>query len=676
MKFFVILLASLVMSSFFLSCSTSEKIKPLDPKNMDVSAKPGDDFFQYANGAWIKNNPIPDEYSRYGAFEVLSENNWKDVRSILDEAANGSFETGSAMQKIGDLYASGLDTAKIEADGLSPLQPYLDQIDSIRDLDDVQNVIANFHRMQILPLFVLWAGSDDKNSDHVIAQLYQGGLGLPDRDYYLNDDGRSSEIRKEYLKHLSAMFKLMGDNEEEAATASQTIMSIETRLATASNTRLENRDPHATYNKTTLAALNNQSRYFDWPGYFAAIGKAEPGEINVGQPKFFKEVDNMLGAVSVEDWKTYLRWHLIDQTASYLSSDFDDQNFAFFGTVLSGRKAQQERWKRVLITTSAGLAEALGQEYVARFFPPEAKERMLELVENLRLALSDRINNLEWMGEETKKYAQEKLAVINVKIGYPDKWIDYSDLQINRDSYVGNVLAANRFDFQRTLDKMDKPVDRDEWHMSPQTVNAYYNPSLNEIVFPAAILQYPFFNMEADDAVNYGAIGMVIGHEMTHGFDDQGRQFDKNGNLNDWWTDEDGTAFEERSQILVEQYNNFMVFDTLHVDGKLTLGENIADLGGMNIAYDALQKSFEKKGRPGLIDGFTPEQRFFLGYAQVWRQSIRDEELMRRLKEDVHSPGNFRVNGPLSNLPQFYAAFDVKPGDPMYRDDAERAVIW
>jgi putative endopeptidase len=676
MKLFTQILMSAVMTAFFLGCSTSDNVKPLDPQNMDTSVNACDDFFQYANGTWIENNPIPDEYSRYGVFEVLSENNWKDVRSILDEAANGSFESGSNMQKIGDIYSSGLDTTKIEEDGITPLKPYLEKIENIRDLSDVQKVLAEFHTKQIMPMFILWAGSDDKNSEHVIAQLYQGGLGLPDRDYYLNEDGRSVEIREEYLKHLTAMFKLMGDSEESASQAAKAIISIETRMAKASNTRLENRDPHATYNKTTLKKLDKQSRYFDWRGYFAAIGKTEPGDINISQPKFFKEIDNMLADISVSDWKTYLRWQLIDQTASYLSSDFDKQNFSFFGTVLSGRQAQQDRWKRVLNTTSGALGEALGQEYVARFFPPEAKERMLELVENLRLALSDRINNLEWMSPKTKEYAQEKLDVINVKIGYPDEWIDYSKLEIEGDSYVGNVLAANRFDFQRTLDKIDKPVDRKEWHMSPQTVNAYYNPSLNEVVFPAAILQYPFFNMEADDAVNYGAIGMVIGHEMTHGFDDQGRQFDKDGNLNDWWTEQDGKAFEERTQILVDQYNNFSVFDTLHVDGKLTLGENIADLGGMNIAYDALQKSFEKNGRPDLIDGFTPEQRYFLGYAQVWRQSIRDEELMRRLKEDVHSPGDFRVNGPLSNLPQFYAAFDVKEGDGMYRTESDRAVIW
>ncbi len=673
-KLFTMFLIALLLA--IVSCSKQESVKPLDPQNMDTSVQPGEDFFQYANGNWIKNNPIPDDYARYGAFEALAEKNYEDVISILEEAAAGDFEPGSNMQKIGDFYASGMDTAKIEADGLEPLQPLFGKIEAVRDLDDVQRVIAELHGMDINPLFYLWAGSDDKNSEWVIAQLYQGGLGMPDRDYYLNDDGRSRELRDAYVEHLIAMFQLLGETEENAKQSAARIMNIETRLAEASMTRLDRRDPHKTYNKTNLSTLANQARYFDWSGYFATLGKAQPGDINVGQPEFFKEIDAMMAEVTLTEWKTYLRWNLINSTAAYLGKAFDDQDFEFYGKVLSGRKSQQERWKRVLRATSGGLPEALGQEYVKRFFPPEAKERMLELVGNLKLALGDRIKNLDWMGDETKDYAYEKLDAIVVKIGYPDEWIDYSDLQISRDSYVGNVIAAHAFEVQRTLNKIDKPVERGEWHMSPQTVNAYYNPSLNEIVFPAAILQFPFFNMQADDAVNYGAIGMVIGHEMTHGFDDQGRKFDKNGNLNDWWTEEDGQRFEERSKILIDQYNNFSVFDTLHVDGELTLGENIADLGGMNIAYDALQKSFEKNGRPDLIDGFTPEQRFFLGYAQVWRQSIRDEELMRRLKEDVHSPGNFRVNGPLMHMPQFYEAFDVQPGEVMYREPEARASIW
>lgn len=673
-----LLFVGLILSTtlFFQSCSKQDTVKPLDPQNMDTSVDPGEDFFQYANGTWIKNNPIPDDYARYGAFEALAEKNYEDVISILEEAAAGDFEPGSNMQKIGDFYASGMDTAKIEADGLVPLQPLFAKIEAIRDLDDVQRVIAEFHGMSINPLFYLWAGSDDKNSEWVIAQLYQGGLGMPDRDYYLNDDGRSRELRNAYVDHLIAMFQLLGESEETAKQSAARVMNIETRLAEASMTRLDRRDPHKTYNKTDLPTLANQARYFDWPDYFATLGKAQPGDINIGQPEFFKEIDAMMAEVTLTEWKTYLRWNVINSTAAYLGKAFDDQNFEFYGKVLSGRKSQQERWKRVLRATSGGLPEALGQEYVKRFFPPEAKERMLELVGNLKLALGDRIQNLDWMGDETKDYAYEKLDAIVVKIGYPDEWIDYTDLEISRDSYVGNVLEARAFEVQRTLNKIDKPVDRGEWHMSPQTVNAYYNPSLNEIVFPAAILQFPFFNMQADDAVNYGAIGMVIGHEMTHGFDDQGRKFDKNGNLNDWWTKDDGQRFEERSKILIDQYNNFSVFDTLHVDGELTLGENIADLGGMNIAYDALQKSFETNGRPDVIDGFTPEQRFFLGYAQVWRQSIRDEELMRRLKEDVHSPGNFRVNGPLSHMPQFYKAFDVQPGDVMYREPEARASIW
>jgi len=676
MKIIIGVLVVFMSVLLLTGCASQNQPKPLDPNNLDTSISPGDNFFQYANGNWIKNNPIPDEYSRYGAFEALIEKNYKDVRGILDKAATGDFDKGSTMQKIGDFYATGMDTEKINEAGLAPIQPYLADIAQITTIQDVQDMISTLHKMGVSSTFHVFAASDDKNSSHVIAQLYQGGLGLPDRDYYLNDDGRSTEIREAYKEHLAAMFQLMGENESTARQSAETVLDIETQMAEASMTRLDRRDPHKTYNKTNLEFLDQNTRSFDWPQYFANIGKAAPGEINVNQPDFFKAIDRMMNDVAVDDWKTYLRWNLVNESAAYLSSDFDEQNFKFYGSVLSGQKAQKERWKRVLATTSAMLPEALGQEYVKEYFPPQAKTRMLELVGNLKLALGDRITNVEWMGDATKAKAHEKLDAMTVKIGYPDEWIDYSSLEIGRDAYIENILAANTFEFKRMLDKMDNPVDRGEWHMSPQTVNAYYNPSLNEIVFPAAILQYPFFNMQADDAVNYGAIGMVIGHEMTHGFDDQGRQFDKDGNLNDWWTEEDAENFKARTEILVDQYNNFSVFDTLHVDGKLTLGENIADLGGMNVAWDALMKAYEKNGKPEPIDGFTPEQRFFLGYAQVWRQSIRDEELMRRLKEDVHSPGNFRVNGPLMHLPQFYKAFDVQPEQAMYRAEQDRAFIW
>ena len=663
-----------VMLMIIAAAADTQNPKSLDPANLDTTFLPGENFFQYANGNWMRSNPIPGDYARYGAFEVLWEKNLTNLYCLLQELANQQQKPGSNRQKIGDFYATGMDTISIERQGMDPIRPELEAIDNIKDIQELQATVAHFHRIGIYPLFYISAGSDDKNSSLSIAQIYQGGLGLPDRDYYLQDDGRSKKIREQYKHHIKTMFTLAGF--DSPPKASSVIMDIETRLAKASMNRLERRDPHKTYNKTTLSDLAEHSRTFNWHHYFALLGNPEPGDLNLNQPDFIKAVDTLLTVIPVDHWKQYLRWNLINSTAPYLNSVFVNQNFQFYGKALSGTEEMRSRWKRVLMRTSQSLPEALGQIYVDKYFPPEAKQRMLELVSNLKLALGERINRLDWMSKTTKLYALEKLDSMNVKIGYPDKWIDYSSLCIEPDSYVRNVLRANAFEFQRTLNKMDKPVDPDEWHLSPQTVNAYYNPSMNEIVFPAAILQYPFFNRQADDAVNYGAIGMVIGHEMTHGFDDKGRLFDKDGNLKDWWTETDSKQFEKRSQILITQYNHFSVFDTLHVDGELTLGENIADLGGLQIAYDALQRAYEKHGMPEPIDGFTADQRFFLGYAQVWRQNIRDEELMRRLKEDVHSPGRFRVNGPLRNMDVFYKAFNVGPEMSMYIPPDKRAQIW
>ena len=662
----------------FWGCSktTKQTVPPLDPQNMDLTVKPGDNFYQYANGNWIKNNPIPDEYSRFGAFEYLIEENYTALRTILEGSAkNTKAQTGSLEQKIGDFFATAMDTVAIEEAGLTPLTAEFEKIAALKTKKDVLDQIAYMHSKSLFPLFFIFPEQDKKNSEMVITYLWQGGLGMTDRDYYISDDGRSKELRSEYVKHLVKMFELMGDDSESARKAADTIMKIETRLAKASNTRLENRDPQATFNKMDLNKFGSISKY-DWPSYFETIGVSDPGEINVAQPKFFTEIGRMVSDVPVNDWKTYLRWNLINTAADYLNSDFVNQNFHFYGTVLSGQKALQTRWKRMLRETNAALGEAVGQLYVEKYFPPAAKERMVELVMNLKYALGERIKALDWMSEDTKQKALTKLKKVNVKIGYPDKWRDYTNLEINRDSFVENVLRASEFDLKRELDKIGKPVDRDEWHMYPQTVNAYYHPLMNEIVFPAAILQPPFFNMAADDAVNYGAIGVVIGHEMTHGFDDQGRQYDAKGELNEWWSKEDSERFTARSQRLVDQFNAFSVFDSLHVDGKLTLGENIADLGGLNISLTAYNKSLEGEQQPATIDGLTNYQRFFLGYAQLWRQNIRDKELMRRLKEDVHSPGRFRVNGPIVNMPEFYAAFDIEPENKMYVEPDKRAKIW
>ena len=490
----------------------------------------------------------------------------------------------------------------------------------------------------------------------------------------MKDDQRSKEIQAAYLVHLQKMFALAGSDEATAKSQASTVYNIEKQMAAVSMTRLEQRDPHKIYNKMDLAGIQKISPEIDWTKHFLSIGLQNPGEFIVGQPAFMTELGKMLQTISVDDWKVYMKWQVINSLDSYLPKAFVDQAFDFFGKTLSGQKADRPRWKKVQGATDHALSEAIGQMYVQKYFPVEAKQRMLDLVGNLKISLGERIKQLVWMSDETKAKAQDKLAAINVKIGYPDKWRDYSALEVSTDSYVANILRARNFDFKHMIGKVNKPVDRAEWMMPPQMVNAYYNPSMNEIVFPAAILQPPFFFMHGDDAVNYGAIGVVIGHEMTHGFDDQGRQYDKVGNLADWWTAEDSKLFNERTKILVDQYNQFTVIDSMKADGALSLGENIADLGGLNIAYNALKKVTTGNEKP--IDGFTPDQRFFLAYAHLWAQNIRNEEIIRRTKEDVHSLGRFRVLGPLRNMPEFHKAFDVKEGDYMYLKEADRAVIW
>ena len=669
-----LLLVILLMVQFY---SCGQKPKVIDPKNMDLSVKPSEDFYQYANGNWIKSHPIPDEYSRYGAFESLAEENYKKLRGILESAAaDQNAEQGSIEQKIGDFYRSGMDTVKIEELGISPILPEFEKIDALTTTDDLIKQIAYMHTHNIFPAFEMGSGQDLENSEMVILHMAQGGLGLPDRDYYVSNDPRSTEIRDEYVKHITKMFTLAGESEEKAQSMARDIMDLETRLAIASMTRLERRNPQKINNPMDLAGLKKSSDNMNWELYFTSIGLSDPGKMNIQQPLFFKALGTMVADTPIDEWKTYLKWNILNRNADYLSSEFVNQDFNFYGKVLSGTQALRPRWKRMLSTTNGAMGEAVGQIYVAQFFPPEAKARMIELVKNLKYALGERIKNVDWMSDETKTKALAKLAKMNYKIGYPDKWIDYSSMDIVDGDFMKNIMNSRQFNFQYDLDKVGKPVDRTEWGMSPQTVNAYYQPLLNEIVFPAAILQPPFFYQQADDAVNYGAIGYVIGHEMTHGFDDQGRQFDADGNLNDWWTPGDEEQFKKRAEVLVDQFDNSTVLDTLHVDGKLTLGENIADLGGLNVAYTAYLKSLEGKPEPAPIDGMTDKQRFFFGAAQLWRQNIRDKETMRRIKEDVHSPGNLRINVPFSNMPEFYAAFDVKPGDAMYREPDDRAKIW
>jgi putative endopeptidase len=651
--------------------------RSLDPKNLDKTVNPTQDFYTFANGGWLSSNPIPPEFARWGSFNELNEKNLRDLRAILDEAAaNTAAPKGSIAQKIGDFYASAMDSVAAERDGVKPLADEFAKIAAIASTADLINVVAHQHIYIANPMFQFFVDQDAKKTTDMIAQIVQGGIGLPDRDYYTKDDDRSKEIRKEYVAHVQKIFQLLGDDAAAAEAAAKAVMAIETRLAQASMTLVQRRDPNATYNKMTLAGLNATAPGFDWNRYFAGIGKADPGSIDVGQPAFFAELGKMVNEVSLADWKTYLRWNVAAAAAPWLSSAFVTENFHFYQGVMTGAKEIQPRWKRALQTTNANLGEAVGIQYVKKHFSLQAKARALQMVENLRIAFRERIKTREWMSDATKEKALAKLNAFKVKIGFPDKWRDYSALETDRNSIVSNLMRSSAFEFNRQLAEIGNPVDRTRWGMTPPTVNAYYSPTMNEIVFPAGILQPPFFDPDADDAVNYGGMGAVIGHEMTHGFDDQGSQFDAEGNLKDWWLPTDKIAFTSRAQRVATQFDGFVGIDTLHVNGKLTLGENIADLGGLTIAYAALKKAQEGKPKVGEIDGFTPEQRFFLAWAQIWRANYRPEEIRRRLIVDVHALSQFRVNGPLVNMTEFQDAFGSKDGDGMFRSEKARVKIW
>src|SRR6184192_3626954 len=653
---------------------------PLDPKNIDTSVKPQDDFYLYANGGWLKRNPVPPEYSRWGSFSELEEKNNEALHKIAEKTANAHVDANAApeVQKVGDYYASGMDEKTIEAAQTKPLEDELKRIDAIKDRADLLNAIARLHTIGVDAFFEFGSGQDAKDSTRDIAQAHQGGLGLPDRDYYTKTDNDSKKKRAAYVEHVTKMLTLLGEAPSKAADEARKIMALETSLAKASRTRVELRDPQKNYNKMTQADLQKLMPDWNWTDYFTAIDLAEPGDINVGQPDFFKTANAIFTKTPIDDWKTYLRWHLIDDAAAELSKDFVNENFNFNQSILRGTKEIKPRWKRVVASTNGALGEALGKLYVADYFPPEAKARALEMITNLKAALADRIKTLDWMDEPTKKEALKKLAAMNVKIGYPDKWLDYSLLQIDRGPYVLNAMRAGKFEADRDLEKIGKPVDRTDWGMTPPTVNAYYNPNMNEIVFPAGILQPPFFYANADDAVNYGGIGAVIGHEMTHGFDDEGRQFDAVGNLRDWWSPQSAAEFKKRSQAIVQQYNDYEPLPGLHVNGELTQGENIADLGGIKLAYAALQKALDKnpQAREQKIDGLTPEQRFFLSFAAIWKSKQRDEDLKLRLNTDPHSPARYRVDGPLSDIPEFAKAFNLPENCLMVRPPDKRVNIW
>ena len=656
----------------------SAPARPIDPRNLDTSAKPCEDFFQFADGGWLKATAIPADKGRYGSFEEVADRNRAVLKAILEEtAAKSDWPKGSVRQKVGDFFAAGMDEAAIEKAGTKPLEPWLAKIDALKSTAELPALLAGFHARRFPAGFGLRIAQDQKESTRYVPVMSQGGLGLPDRDYYLKEDPKSKELREKYVAHVARTFEMLGGTPEAAKAKADAVLGFETRLAKASRTRVEMRDPVKNYNKRTLDELAKEAPGFDWKAYLAAVGIPGTQDLNVRQPDFFRAYADLAASEPLATWKAYLTWHLVQSSASLLPKRFDEAAFDFFSRTLRGVPQQEERWKRVLSATDQGLGEALGQLYVEKAFSPKSKERMTVLVENLRAALKERIEALPWMGPETKKAALKKLAAFGVKIGYPDRWRDYSALEIDRASYFDNVLHARAFEERRNLSKLGKPIDRTEWGMTPSTVNAYYNATMNEIVFPAGILQPPFFWADADDAVNYGGIGSVIGHEMSHGFDDSGSQYDAAGNLKNWWTDEDRKAYESRTALMVKQFDGYRPLPDQAVNGKLTLGENIADLGGLKIAYAALAKALGKdpaKAPP--VEGLTPAQRFFLSHATVWRYQIRDEALRVNLNTDPHSPGKWRVLGPLSNLDEFAAAFGCEAGTPMVRPEAERPSIW
>jgi putative endopeptidase len=654
---------------------------------MDRSMDPGKDFYQFADGTWAKNNPVPADKSRWASFTELAERNWYLIHEILDSAAADSAAPAhSPRREVGDFFASAMDTNRIERLGFRPIADDLKRIDRIKSSKDLFALIADFHKRGVDAVFGFGFGPDAKNSSIYAYHLHQGGLSLPDRDYYLKDS--FAEVRDKYRAHVTKMFTLLGEKPAQAEADAATVFSLETELAKASRSRVDLRDPDKNYNKFSTADFVTKDPAILWNVYFTDSGLAPapsaagknlvpvPYEI-VGQPEFFDAVNKLLQDRPLSDWKVYLRWHLLHDSAPFLHRAVEEENFAFFGKVLSGQEQQEPRWKRAAHVLDGTIGEALGQLYVEKYFPPEAKARMNELVMNLKAVFHDHLAKVDWMTEPTREKALAKFARFTQKIGYPDKFRDYSSVIIRRDDYLGNVRRAAAFETHREMVRLGQAVDKTEWGMTPETVNAYFNPLQNEIVFPAGILQPPFFDVTMDDAVNYGAIGVVIGHEITHGYDDQGRKYDADGNLNGWWTDADAKDFEARAQKVVDEYDAFEPLPGLHVNGKLTLGENIADLGGVTIAYDALERALAKDpSHRKTIDGFTPEQRFFISFAQIWRTNTRDAEARRLVTVDPHSPGQFRAVGPLMNVQTFYDAFNIKAGEPMWRAPELRAKIW
>lgn len=645
------------------------------PENLDQTTAPGTDFYQFATGGWQKNNPLTAEYSRFGSFDQLRENNREQLNELIGEIAAQPHEQGTIPYKIATVYNQVMDSVKRNADGIEPIREQLARIAALKTNDDVKAYLGANRAEGFSPYFQLYVSADEMNSAMNILYLYQASLGMGNRDYYLEQDEHSQMLREKYVEHIGKMFRLAGFPEAEAAAKARSIMATETRLANVLYSPVQLRDPQANYNKMTMAELQKNLPGMDWEAYFSALGVKGMNELVVSQLAPIKEAARMIGTMPVQDHIAYLEWNLINRSANYLNDELDRQDFEFYSKTLSGIQEMQPRWKRAVSAVSSFLGEAVGQMYVEKYFPPAAKERMLTLVNNLKSALGERIDGLDWMSAETKTKAQEKLGTFIVKIGYPDKWKDYGPLDIREDSYWANVKRASRFNFEEDIAKVGKPVDRTEWLMDPQTVNAYYNPTTNEICFPAGILQYPFFDMEADDAFNYGAIGVVIGHEMTHGFDDQGRQYDKDGNMHDWWTAGDAEQFKARADRLVAYFDGIEVLPGLNANGRFTLGENIADQGGVMVSYEAYKKATAAAPLEEKL-GFTADQRFFLAYAGVWASNIREEEIRRLTRVDEHSLGKWRVDGTLPHVDAWYDAWGITSGDPMYIAPADRAVVW
>lgn len=649
-------------------------VSGIDKSNIDKSVRPQDNFYRYINGAWLKNNEIPADKTAIGSFYDLRDQSDEDVKALIEElAATEDLKAGSDEQKVADLFRSFMDQEKLNMAGTKPIQSTLDAINNVSSKKELAAFLGEYGHLGITNPLGLYVTMDAKQSSRYAVHVWQGGLGLPDQDYYFNETERFENLRNGYVAHIEKMFDLAGL--KDGSAAAKTIMDLETKLAEHHWTRVESRDSEKRYNKFESAKLSGLTDGFDWAAFLTAQGIADQKDIIINQPSFIEGFGDIMAKTSLEDWKTYLTFHTLSNFASYLSSDIDNENFDFFSKQLRGRMEQRPRWKRGVSVVNNNLGEIIGKVYVSRHFKPEAKARMSDLVENLRSAYGSSIDELEWMSKDTKKAAHVKLAAFTPKIGYPDRWEDYSALTVDASDLVGNIIRSNKVAEQKEIEKLGGPIRKWEWGMTPQTVNAYYHPTVNEIVFPAAILQPPFFNMAADDAVNYGGIGAVIGHEMGHGFDDQGSKYDADGNLRNWWTENDLAEFKKRGANLIEQYAGYKVFDDLNVNGELTLGENIGDLSGVTIAYKAYKASLNGKEAP-LIDGLTGDQRFFMGFAQIWRSKIVEESMRNRVATDPHSPGEFRALGSLSNMDEFYQAFDVKKGDAMYLAPEKRVKIW